>query len=341
MNAVSWRSPPAVGSGFVTLIPNSSSVVSVIVSAATFACGPGCTASTGASTSANPAPPLGGRSVTAWVVWNSTPSDVPILVPAGISCGKDCSAELNTTAPRAGSSVASRPLAAYVPSTVSGMLDRVGRDLTARHIDAIDRCRRGHRYEDRPERQAVRIDRDRCGREEPQARVAADEDDPDADDGRRGDAPSPAAPGHRRAREGDRRLGVGGRCHVLAVHGGVGGRSRVRSDERGGGLAPVERTLRLIDGRPSHDTTGDRERAHLLVGADDRERELARGRLAREQAEVDPARRDPRAGRHDEDDALVLGRTQARDGVGDLIIALEVPDAHRGQSASAGASVSA
>ena len=90
--------------------------------------------------------------------------------------------------------------------------------------------------------------------------------------------------------------------------------------------APRQRRLVLGDRREDRQPGRGRQRPRRRVPGDDRQPLVVGHRVAGQQPEVDPRRRDPRAVRQHDRDARRLGGADARRRRGDLVVDVEVDD---------------
>jgi len=90
----------------------------------------------------------------------------------------------------------------------------------------------------------------------------------------------------------------------------------------------TERSFRLRDRAMDRHPCRDRQRAHAGVATHQGNRDASTLRLARKQAEVDPAGADAGTGWEDNHDSTVTRRSQPGDGIGDLVVDLEIANTH-------------
>ena len=144
------------------------------------------------------------------------------------------------------------------------------------------------------------------------------------------------------------RAGAGHGHHGHATdHGagcGAGGRQRVdrhgrratcrcrlgRSDGacRSGRLRRRRRVLGFHHRGVRAQAGGHRQCPHLGVATDQRDAQVAAARLACQQAEVDATGADAGAGWDDQHDVVIRGSPEPGDRIGDLVIQIEIPNAH-------------
>jgi len=86
--------------------------------------------------------------------------------------------------------------------------------------------------------------------------------------------------------------------------------------------------LRLRDRAVRRHAGRDRERAHPGVATHQRDRDPSTLRLACKQPEIDPARADAGTRWKDDHDPTIPRRSQPGDGIGDLVVDLEIADTH-------------